>query len=264
MADEPKYLDPPHSQLGYYWHDLAETVAYLRLLQWLVDRGHRMHPFVVAMRVEGGRLPLETCGFPPEAVRESWDWTVDRAVNAADWYPVQVRLVDERYGKIEVDLGYALMQAESIQAGDHHAVETVVSGSSLNLVKHVGIDEPEPALVEEASAAERWCQDTFRDICEQLAPDYAARRWEWELQPPASLLAASDPMELIDMFVGDSIADPELVMATFSTMGGWSAQRYANGVFAELIDRNQEEFPNAMAEGAEVIRGFLGSRQWEG
>jgi len=132
----------------------------------------------------------------------------------------------------------------------------------LNLVENIRAGNApgtklSPKLAKKARLIDCWQKRTFRGICDDLCPDYAARRWEWSLQPPKSLIASLDVRDFGNLYIAPGIADPEEIRAALSGLRAWGLERFDKGVFLSLRDMSD---PRACTGGVETIRSALRSR----
>lgn len=254
----PEYLQGPHIQLGSYWHGLPDIEAYRRVLRWFVGVGYRAHPVVTLMKADNGVLPrydqLATHGLPEGTVIVRGDCSLENVLSEQAWLPVRVRLLPSRLQDVEIDVGYAFMHEESLRAGDRRVVEITASGADLNLLDNSGVDDLDPEVVQAAQRVEEWHWRVFHELCDDLLPDYAGLRWEWEIQPPASLLSGCEVDTISSLYLSEELTDPAMLCSAFSDLDAWSIDRWQHGCYVQL---NNAADIDAANKGKDMICNFV-------
>ena len=243
-------MQGPCIQFGAYWARPREPESFRRLLRWLLARNYNVKPKILAVKAIDDELPrfVELAAGRDEI--EISGWTSDRILSSRELLPTKVNLTSENKSNVDVLLGYGLMDSESFQGGDKHVVELMTSGADLNLVDNVGTSETDLTTVRSAWVTRQWCLHTFRDLCDELEPDYAGKRWEKALQPPKSFLASTDSMDYFDLYLSNCLVDGVEIREKLRHLSDFVLEEFKSGVFIMLrpgIDHNRLEVDFAMA-----------------
>jgi len=258
----PRYLQPPHIQMGAYWHELSEADAFRKITYWLLERRYSIHRSEIDI-LEGseGKLPRFRGLVIDAGLRRVMrvDMNGENPFRSSRLFPVQVRLVPETSRNVPVDVCYALMLEDSFLAGDPHVVEIVASGADLNCVGNAGTQSVSRKVHSRAQRVKRWSQETFRSLCDELRPDYAAFRWEYELQPPNSLIKSTDVMDFCDIYLSKKLGMPESDIIGISRLKSCLIERFDAGVFVKskggLLgdDKQSEVLMDAVRRGIGLL-----------
>lgn len=253
------HLQPPHIQLGFYWHDRPQEASFAACLRWLFAEGYEVAR-VRALRSVDGRLPpfqQPASLTNPEA---EWavfeDWDAATLLSSVEWLPILCHLSPTTPQNVPVHLNYALLYDASYHRGDAHAIEITASAADLDLLVNVDASELEPDVIAEAHRTSAWERRTFRAVCEALSPTCAADYCEHELQPPAYLAESGTAFDFRHFFVSHALDDLKAIESLVAPLKAWSTQRFTNGL---LIKRGRG-MDGDDAEGsrvAEALRGML-------
>ncbi len=189
------WLEPPHIQLGFYWHDVESAVSLRRVSDWLVSRGYALQP--PSILVSAADFPfftsvaLAAIVSPHVAIHESVALALPALFANRSRIPVlmQFRSTDPRL--VTVNCGFALLPCISSNANERRVVELTVSGADLSLVNNPHVAHLSPATRRSAEVTEAWCRDTFCTLCEEYVPDYAMMQSEAEVYPPDMMATES-------------------------------------------------------------------------
>lgn len=236
----PKYIPPPHIQIGLYWHNRSEVDSLREVLRWLLDHGYKMHPSATAMKPVNGKLPrfnqMATHKLPEEQIAEVHGWSAIDALSSPEWYPAELRLIPISDDNIEIDLIYAMLLDESFKAGEPHAIEFRASAEAPNLLENSSESELPPKIVARAKKTLRWEKRIVRQIIEELQPDYGGHFWESDLQPPTSLVACDSISWYSGLILTDKVIEPDVLLANFEKFDNWSCTRFENAVLLLCTD----------------------------
>ncbi|MBN1346077.1 MAG: hypothetical protein JXQ73_25545 [Phycisphaerae bacterium] len=233
------YLQPPHVQLGFYWHDVSDVDAYRRLLRWLVCQGYEISPQVLAIRAEAGRLPrfshlaLLCMGGPDTETRRFDDWDIKRALTATDWLPVEIRLLPKHAENVEADLTYGKASEGVLPTPDPHVIEIVASAHDMELVQYPDTITPGSQITESARKTKTWCDATFMAVCDELGPDYAKHDWEESLEPPGPLMDSIYDTDYWHLYLSEERFGPAREIETAGALASWRRQRFAHGLYLQ-------------------------------
>jgi hypothetical protein len=255
------FLEPPLIQLGVYWHGLGDCEAFRRMLAWLRDRGSRPAGDMFAFRNRGGKLPrFQSLYLPRPPGQEegcvSDRWSVEEVLNSRDWLPAALRLRSAPPAALEFDLEYGPLGDDSFRSGDMHPIQISISGALPNLLDNVPAGTLPPKKARVARQILGWSRTTFRAICGELAPSYAAYHWERCLDGPASLFAVEDFRDFIGFFVSDRLGSFERLARTLGSIRRLSIERYRTGSYISS-DRPDELTEAERMTLVQSLRVFL-------
>jgi len=255
----PQYPSGPHIQLGAFWRESSEVEDFRKLLSWLLSRDYQLHNLVVIKTLDG-RLPRfrqKDIDLSNEELTIA-EPTVEAARGSATSLPFAAQLWSPAEHNVPVDLGYAVMSEESYRAGEKHVIEIVASGADQDIIVNVAEDRVHSETVKGAERLDRWQHNTFRDLCDELQPVYAALRVEQALQPPASLLASSTVAEYADMYLSDALGLSVIDRLNLTRNPACSVVRFRNGTFVPFRWGFCENIKESLAAMA-VIRQRIGT-----
>ncbi len=233
------YLQPPHIQLGFYWHLQPCEACYARVEEWLGGLGFVPLPYAIAVRGRDGRLPafpqLICSGLPRDDIREFATWPPDESSENGEWFPVLRELKLDRKGGLRVQLGYAFMSEPGVRRHANRVVEIVLSGADWNLLDNTTRQSPPKNIVRRAAHTERYTKRIFRGVCSDLRPSYAAFLWEEGLEPPEVLQEDgwSRPVGG-SVYFDQSIVDAATLEAEARSDGRIRIEPAGAGTFVEL------------------------------
>ncbi|MCB9851500.1 MAG: hypothetical protein H6819_00270 [Phycisphaerales bacterium] len=230
------YLQAPHIQLGFYWHNRPQEASFAACMRWLIADGYDVAQ-LEALRSVDGRLPRfrqpAWLGNPEAECAMFENWDAATALSSVDWLPILCHLSPTTPQDVPIYLNYALVFDESYDRGDAHAIEIHASGAALNLRQNVGASEMTSDDVAEAELTDAWQQRIFRAVCESLAPTYAANNWENALQPPAYLAQSGTSFDFQCFFLSQEWADVAAIETLVELLDAWTSQRFASGLLIE-------------------------------
>ncbi len=256
MSIELPCLQGPLIQIGAYWGEIDETLAFRRVLDWILRRGYRMAPLVLGVKAEAGKLPRFLDMASGRGTLCFRDWSAEQALSSQDHIPVTVRLTPMNVCNVELDVSFAIMDAESFAGGDGHVIEIVASGADLDLVENVGCEGMCAEVVMGAKKTQKWCETTLRALCDELRPDYAGERWAVALQPPQSLVACEDPASLMNLYLSDHLEQAGQLGAQLAPFNVCTIVDHPHGVFVRAMDVADEGNTEVHAAAA-VVREAL-------
>jgi len=239
-------LAPPYMQLGAYWDELREERAFEQLVCWLLDRGYELARTALTVSTADGHLPrFRQSGLDLPATAFRLERAFDRrALSSREWLPIEVRLSPTQSEGVTIHVAYATMYDESHDAGDKHVVEIAASSGPLDAVYQFE-NELDMKTIREADRLDRWLWQTFRPLCDELKPLYAAVRCEREVQPPASQLASKAVVDYCDMYFADIVGLGVVERARLAKSGVCSVVRFESGTFVSCCLGCHDESPGA-------------------
>lgn len=254
------YPQPPHIQLGFYWHDRPQEASFAACLRWLIADGYDVAQ-VEALRSVDGRLPRfrqpAWLGNPDAECAMFEDWDAATVLSSVDWLPILCHLSPTTPQNVPIFLDYALLLEESFDRGDAHAIEIHASAAALNLLQIVGASAMTSDDVAEAERTDAWQGRMFRAVCESLAPAYAANNWENALQPPAHLAQFGTSFDFQCFFMSQEWADVAAIETLVELLDAWTSRRFAQGLFIEYamaMDRDGSQGERVASLVREMLR----------
>ena len=184
------------------------------------------------------------------------NWLPEDVLTARDWLPVTVQLSPRDQDGVALDLGYSLQGSAPRNPDDRRVIELTISGSDLNLYHNRDRATLTTHQIRRAKNTDAWCNAQFKAMCQELCPDYASYRWEFELQGPRSLIGQTDAMEFEDIFLSDSVSPTTLVSRELAAEPAVSVSHFNNGAFIEVTRHDDTD---GRERAAAIVHAYITS-----